>query len=142
MRRRSLLALPFCIALLGCPFIAKWLPSVITTIAQAGEVLDAIETTANVFFQGEGAQSDREKFAHGMAKTRLALGAVSHAAKGAQHSDRQDVDKAWQEFQKAYQDILALLGPLGVVTVTEDGSFGASADGPLKVPSHTALRFD
>lgn len=137
--RRMLLALALATTLSGCAALAKWLPIVINSLGQAAQVLDSIESVADSYFAANPDPEKQKRYARVMGAARASLAASHAAAKGGDAAAKQDVDKAFAEFQKAYQEILALLGPLGVVAPADDGTLGAPADGPLRVPAQLTL---
>jgi hypothetical protein len=123
----------------GCAAIAKALPYVITGLVEAGNVLDSVEAEANVYF-AQHPDADRKPFDVALAKTRQAFAGATHAARGADDLTQQDVDAGFADFVKAYNALIELAGPLGIVVPAQDGVLMAPGDGgPLRVPTGEQL---
>jgi len=119
----------------------KWLPTVISVISEAAVVLDSIEAAGNDHFARNPDEATAKKFRKGISKARSSLALASRLSKGTDAAAKQDIDAAFDEFKKAYSDVLALLGPLGVVAPSSgDGTMAApDGDGPLMVPPPEAF---
>lgn len=123
--------------------MASWLPKVISTLTQAGSLLDAIDVKAREHFAAHPDEGLQRKYNDKMAKARIIVSAAAHASRGGDALAREDVNKAWAEFKPLYGEILALLGPLGVVAPSADGAVGVPENGgPLLVPPPEALQLD
>jgi hypothetical protein len=136
----AFLALP--VTMTGCATLAKWLPAVIGAIGKAEAVLDAIEIQANAYFEANPDPDKKKKYVALLSKAHSLIAATHASMKGADAAAKQDVDTTWAEFKKVYQEILGLLGPLGIVAPSQDGTLSASPDGPLMVPPPDAMTLE
>jgi len=69
---------------------------------------------------------------------RASLNLALRASRGAEELDQQKVDAAFADFKVAYQELLSLVGPLGVRPA---GALGAQPyDEHLYVPEPMAMR--
>ncbi len=125
----------------GCAALAKWLPTVISVLGESAQVLEAIEAVADQHFRENPDEPTEKRYRQIMATARSALSLAHRLSKGADAASKQKVDKAFAEFKVAYQDLLALLGPLGVVAPAQDGDAMRApvGDGPLLVPPPESL---
>lgn len=141
MIRRAFIIAALLLTVPGCAAFAKWLPVVISVLGEAGQVLDAVDNAAGSYFAANPDEEKQKTYGRIMSKARSSLALAHRAAKGTDAAAKQDVDTAFGEFKKAYQDLLALLGPLGVVAPAQgDGAMSAPAgDGPLLVPPPETL---
>ncbi len=138
------LAVPaFCLT--GCQGVlgqvAAVAMKVLPIITEAAAILDAIDLQAKAHFKANPNRELEEQYVVAAAKARLSLSAASRALKGTEHLDGADVEAAFDEYEKAFQEVMALLGPLGVVRPTADGALLVSADGALLVPMPLALSY-
>jgi hypothetical protein len=117
------------------------LSSVIAAITEAGQVLDAIDIAAQRHFANTPNKSLEEEYGLAMSKARLALSAAMRTAKGAEKLDQQKVDQAFADFRKAYQDVIELLGPYGIVATSQDGNYGTTGV-QVVVPEPMALTLE
>jgi len=115
---------------------------VIAAVTEAQAILDAIDAAASRYFVASPNSEAHKRYARAMARARLSLSAAMRTAQGAEKLDQQKVDEAFQEFRKAYQDLLAVVGPLGIAAPTKDGavSLAVAEDGALLVPEPMALK--
>ena len=143
MIRRHLIALAMLscfLALPACAALAKWLPVVISALGEAGQVLDAIDGVALAHFEANPDAEARKTYGQIMSRARSSLALAHRLSKGTDDASKQKINEAFGEFKKAYQDLLALLGPLGVVAPSTDGAMSAPTDdGPLLVPPPESL---
>jgi hypothetical protein len=107
-------------------------------VVQGLAVLDQIEAFVDsLVSKGVLGKDTEEKARKALAKTRALLLAAEHASRGAQHANDQKVTDAFAEFQQAYREVLALLGPFGL---SVSGTFQARAtEGGLAVPAPEAF---
>lgn len=138
MLKRLALVLALAMALPGCAAIARIASVVAEAITEYGPILDVIASAADDYFDANP-DADRASYAKAMAKARLALSATMHAARGATESTDQDVDAAFEEFRKAYQDVLAILGPLGVASPSTKHVLTVGPAGVVHVPPPESL---
>jgi hypothetical protein len=133
-------ALALAPAVSGCAALTKIAATVVKVIAKYGPLLDAIDSQAQAHFAKNPDPDVEEKYNHAMAKAKLALAALDEGAKGTAAATQQDLDTAFGHFQKMYSAVLGILGPLGVVAPSTDGTMSAPADGgPMTVPAPEAL---
>lgn len=134
--RTAALALALVATLPGCGAIISALPHVIAAVVDAVQVLDAIEAFVKRYFV-ENPDPPRElAVGKAIAKARGSLNAALRVAQGTEKLDQQKVDAAFADFKVAYQELLALVGPLGVKPA---GTLAASPNG-LTVPTPMALK--
>lgn len=139
-RRTFLLSSSVALSASGCAAIAKVIEVILPLVVEAAEILDAIDAKAQVYFKANPDPETESTYGQIMSRAKLALSAITRAAKGAQSAEDQDLDAAFIEFRQAYSDILALLGPFGIVAPSTDGTFSAAVnDGPLMVPAADML---
>lgn len=123
----------------GCAAVSNALPHVVAAVTDGIQVLDAIEHFTRTYFASKPDAAYEARVAKVIARTRSALNAALRTSEGAQKLDQQKIDAAFSDFKIAYQELLALVGPLGV-TPASGGAFSASEDGAkLAVPEPVAL---
>lgn len=121
----------------GCAAIATALPHVIAAVVDAVQILDAIEAFVAQYFAAQPDKEKELKVAKAIAKTRAALNVALRSVEGAEKLDQQKVDEAFTSFKQAYQELIAIVGPLGVKPA---GALMATQDGGLQVPEPRAMR--
>jgi hypothetical protein len=121
----------------GCAAIAKFLPAVIAAVDDAAQILDIIDTAAGAYFASRPEDPKRAEYERAVIKARMALSAASRATKGAEHLTQEQADAAFEEFRRAYQDLLAVVGPLGIAA--PGGGFGVAPGGGVTVPEPLAF---
>lgn len=122
----------------GCATIAPFLPTVIAAVTDGALVVDTIDRFVDRYFESRPNPDLQKKIDIATARVRSALDAALRIASGAQHLNQAKVDEAFAEFRLAYQDLLALVGPLGVMT-DRGGKLQARPGGGLLVPEPMAL---
>ncbi len=116
----------------GCPQVIRALPTVVSTVQEAAMVLDTIEDFSRGYFVVKPDAEKQKKVSQAIAKCRAALSATLHATSGAQEFDQKDYDASFAEFKKAYEELLNVVGPLGV---RQAGALSAAPTGDsLEVP--------
>lgn len=139
-RRTVLVAMFSSAATTGCAQLVRIAAEVAELITEYGPILDAMHAAAERYFAGEP-DVDRAAYDAAMETARLTLSAMQHIARGTEQAARKDVAAAFEQFVAAYRVVLAILGPLGVVAPSPDGTVSAPAAGaPLLVPAPEALR--
>ena len=116
------------------------LATVTAVIAEAGHVLNTVDALTHRYLAQHPDPVLAQQYAAAYAKTELALGAALRIAKGAEKLDQQKVDEALAEFRVAYQQLLALLGPYGIVASSQDGTYGVTPNGTPMVPHPMAMQ--
>jgi hypothetical protein len=127
------LALVFTVG--SCAAVVASLPKVIAVVTDASLILNQIDSFVNGVFAVKPDAELQKKYAVVMAATRKALAAANRIATGSQDLTQSQINDAFAEFRAAYQDLLALVGPLGVTT----GNGDKAAPGTLQVPEPLAL---
>jgi hypothetical protein len=147
----------FPILLLVCAVMAPALPGcatfgsgtstlnkVATAVQDGTLILDSIETFVNSFLALNPNPSLSSKISVDLARARAALATAQQATSAIKDLKQGDIDAAFAAFETAYSDLLALVAPLGVGTVTVvpvDGGVGVRADLGVRfsVPGPRAL---
>ena len=133
----TFLAILAFVAPMGCAAVAPYLPAVIAAVTDGGLVVDTIDRFVDRYFETRPNAELQKKIDVAIARTRSALDAALRIASGAQDLNQAKIDEAFAEFRRAYQDLLALTGPLGVMSGS-GGRLQARPDG-LLVPEPMAL---
>lgn len=119
----------------SCATVAAYLPTVIAAVQDGALVLDTIERFVDRYFESRPNADLQRKADIAIARTRSALDAALRAASGAKDLNEAKVDEAFAEFRRAYTDLVALLGPLGLST----GEGLRATPGGLTVPTPLAM---
>ena len=132
--------------LMGCGAVigtvAALATKVLPIIVEAAAVLDAIDLQAKQHFKQNPNRELEEKYVKAAARARLALSAASRASEGTRELDGGDVEAAFNQYEKAFQEVVGVLGPLGVVRPSVDGNLQAgSGSGALEIPLPRALSY-
>jgi hypothetical protein len=123
------------ISLTGCAAILALLPKVVAAVQIAEEAVNAIQ----VFADGRVMDQDlRNKIDTAANVARAALASAVSAAKGSGALAQKNVVAAFDDFGKAYQDLLDLVKLVGVDAV--DAPKMTASPNHLTVPSAAALR--
>lgn len=127
----------------GCStFFEKVLPvvaKVITTVQDAEQILNKLDRAAQLYFAASPDPEQQAKFERAMGKARSALNAATRAANGMEKLDQQAIDTAFADFKVAYQEVLNVLGPLGVARQQGDQVLLSASGETLTVPPPLAL---
>jgi hypothetical protein len=126
------------VALLGCAEILSFLPKVIATVTDAQMILDEIEDFVDTFFAVKPDPKLQRNVDQALDRCRVALNVALRTASGAEDLNEQQVEAAFDNFQKAYRNLLVLIEPLGVVQGEPGDKLSATATG-LIVPPPLAL---
>lgn len=123
----------------GCAAIMSLLPHVIAVVVEAGQILDQIEAFVKRYFMNHPDQAKEIAVAKAVAKARSALNFVMRTTEGADKLDQAKVDAAFEDFKKAYLELMALCRPFGVYPESAP-LMTSNADGAvLVVPEPLAL---
>lgn len=120
----------------GCATVVPALPTVIAAVTDAVMILDGIQNFVDKYFAAKPNPALEEKVGDAMQKTRAALNVALRSAQGAQDLDQAKVDDAFKNFRAAYQELMVILGPLGVASA---GNTLMAVPGGLQVPEPMAL---
>jgi hypothetical protein len=121
----------------SCATLAGNLPSIIAYVQDGAFVLDSISRFADQFFRTSPNTDLQLKIEKVLDQARTALDLALRAASGGEKLDQKQVDAAFEDFKRAYADLLILVAPLGVHTST-DGSIRGTPIG-LAVPTPMAI---
>ena len=123
----------------GCATVAAALPHIIAAIVDGGAIIDRIADYLAKWFALHPDPIIQPKVELAIAKARKALSAALHAAEGADKLDQAKVDAAFDDFKKAYLELIALARPYGVNM--EGAPLQVSPEGTsLVVPEPLALK--
>lgn len=135
------------VSLLGCQQLlskaAEFAAEVLPYLTEASEVLDAIDVQAQAHFRANPNPELERRYDTAMSKARLGLSAAARASEGTKELAGADVESGFDQYEKAFREIMAILGPLGVVRPTGDGDAlqAGEGDGVLLVPLPRALNY-
>lgn len=114
-----MMTLMLCLALafgsVGCAAIASALPTVISAVVDGMSIIDQIQHFVDAYFANKPDKEKYEQVAHAIARCRSALNTANRIANGAEKLNQEKVDDAFTDFRVAYQELMVLVGPLGVV---------------------------
>lgn len=130
------LGLAVCGNTMGCAAIASMLPTVLEAVTDAAQILDAIEKFVAGYFVAHPDPEAQAKANKALAKARGALNVALRATHGVDNLTQEKVDDAFSEFKLAYQELLGIVGPLGV---HPQGDRMQATPGGLAVPTPLAL---
>lgn len=125
----SLMMLPYCLPLaavlifasLSCTSCATGgtaaaLSKISSTATEASLVLDLVDGFSGSYFVQHPNPGLEAKVDASVAAARAALRAALAAARGSEALSQQQVDAAFGQFREAYAQLLAIAGPIGVLT--------------------------
>ena len=119
----------------GCAALGSLLPGVIAAVTDGAQILDMIERFVGSYFAAHPDAEAQRKVGDAVTKCRLALNAALRTAEGTKALTDEQVGYAFDDFKKAYLELRALTGPLGVRSL---GRL-AAAPGTLEVPEPLAF---
>jgi hypothetical protein len=128
---RVVLASCLAMSSVGCAALWAALPSVIAAVQAASLVLDQLQQFADTLFRAVPNAELEKRVGVALAKTRSALLALQHAADGASDLHDERLVSAFNHFESAYNELLALLRPLGVEV--EPLPLAGAGSAPLQV---------
>jgi hypothetical protein len=123
----------------GCATVAAYLPTVIAAVTDGALVVDTIERFADRYFRSRPDAEFQKKVDVAIARTRSALDLILRTAGAADAHNQGDREKALAEFREAYTHLVALLGPIGLMTAPPGGALMAMPGDRLMVPEPMAL---
>lgn len=119
----------------SCATVVPYLPTVLSYVTTAINAINSIDA----FVDATVPDSEmKKKIDLAIARTLSALSAAQAATRGADKLTQAQVDAAFDEFQRAYVELLFLVKPYGVRTA-EQGERLAAVPGGLTVPSAVEL---
>lgn len=133
--RVLLLAAALTVPVASCAGVVTYLPTVVAVVTDALIVIDQIK----VFVDGVHAvkpELDLHDVYVAIARTKTALDGALRATNGVDKLTKEQADAAFTDFRVTYQDLIALVGPLGVKV----GDHLNASPGSLQVPEPLALR--
>lgn len=136
--RALVLAVALVFSVSSCAAVVSTLPKVVSIVSDAALIVDAIDSFVDNVFQVKPDTELQSKVDLAIARTRLALAMANRLATGTEKITQAQLVAAFEDFRVAYQELLALVAPLGVST-SGDLALKATAGG-LQVPEPMALR--
>jgi hypothetical protein len=145
MKRLHHIALSLLLLLASCGPVLSALPTVITAVVDAMQIIDMIEQHAElVLAQTNADAATKTKVHEAIARARGTLNAALRVAQGAEHAgqlDQASADAAFAAFKEAYLSLLEVVQPLGIREAGDTLSARASISGTtLTVPRPEAFR--
>lgn len=137
--RIILLAAALAVPVASCAAVVSALPVVIAAVQDGMLVLDAIDSFVENVFKVRPDTDLQKKIDAAIVRTRLALDTALRLSQGTEKLTQAQLDAAFNDFRIAYQDLVALVAPLGVSTGTGT-TLRAMPGGGLQVPEPLALR--
>lgn len=119
----------------SCAAVVSYLPTIVAVVQDAMIVIDQIK----VFVDGVHVVKpdvDLAKVYAAISRTKVALDAALRATNGVDHLTKEQADAAFTDFRVAYQDLVALVAPLGVTT----GPGLKAGPGTLQVPEPLGVK--
>jgi hypothetical protein len=133
--RALLLATTLTVSTASCAAVVSYLPTVVAVVTDAILVIDQIKVFVDGVFVMKPAPELQKKIDQAIARTKVALDAALRIANGTDRLTKEQADAAFADFKVAYQDLIALVAPLGVST----GQTLRATPGGLQVPEPLAL---
>lgn len=115
----------------GCATVAAALPTILAVVQEAELAVNMIATLADVFYRTHPNAAQQKTVEDAVARTRTALAAVLAATDGAGELDQGKLALAFDDFKKAYDDLLDATAGLGVHV---GAGLRAAPGGGLTVP--------
>lgn len=132
--RTLLLATALTTSAASCAAVVSYLPTVVAVVTDGLLVVDQIKN----FVDGVHAvkpELDLTKVYAAISRTKVALDAALRATNGVDKLTKEQADAAFVDFRVFYQELVALVGPLGVTT----GNGLKAGPGTLQVPTPLAI---
>lgn len=130
----------------GCGPVLSALPKVIAAVTDGIQILDMIEQHADlVLLQTNADAPTKAKVHEALTRAKAALNAALRSAQGAEEAgklDQANADMAFASFKEAYEQLLVVVGPLGVKETGDANLMSARAStsgNMLMVPRPEAL---
>ncbi len=140
--KRSLRGLVLALALVvgaasvpSCAAVVSALPTVRAVLVDALLILDQIDSFTDGVFAVRPNAELHAKIEIAISKTKLALATANRLASGSEKASQAQLSAAFEDFRVAYQNLIGLVGPLGVTT----GDALRAVPGGLQVPEPLAL---
>ena len=134
--KRNIIALALALAVLpSCAWSTKNILPVLQDVLLVGEdaiaILNAIHAAEVIFFLAHNDPVMQAKVESAIGDVSTALDAAIQAASGAKDLSANDADAAFAAFRQSYQDLVALLGKLGIAQQSPQGKLGLRRGGEM-----------
>lgn len=137
--KRVALVLALALSISGCATVAATLPTVIAAVTDGVMILDAVQRFVDAYFASHPTNPETKSAVQSaIDKARSSLNVALRTAQGAEKLDQAKVDEAFASFKAAYVELLAVVGPLGVLSGDANSKMTARPN-TLVVPEPTAL---
>ena len=133
------LAVTIALSTAGCAALASVLPDVIAAVTDGAQILDVIERFVANYFASHPDAEAQKRLGDAVTRCRVALNVALRTAKAAKALDDQQVEAAFDEFKRAYLELLALTKPYGVHPAGDGRLRAAPGGGDLEVPEPLAF---
>lgn len=120
----------------SCAAVVSYLPTVVAVATDALLVVDQIKAFVDGVFVIKPDPDLQKRVDQAIARTKTALDAAIRIASGADKLTKEQAAEAFADFRVAYQDLIALVAPLGVST----GETLRATPGGLTVPTPLAIK--
>lgn len=128
--RATALALVLVFSVGSCATVASTLPKVMSVVSDAALIVEQIDSFSAAVFKAVPNADLEKKVEQAINIARKALATANRTASGAENLSQSQLAAAFDDFRIAYQNLLALVGPLGVTTGSgAGGALGASGCG-------------
>jgi hypothetical protein len=125
--------------LFGCAAVLSALPTVIAAVMDAFVILDAIDDFSDRYFKVHPDPGAQSKIDNAITKARASLNIALRTTQGAQDLSDQDIERAFASFRVAYQELLVLVGPIGIKSTSSGDNALSASSNQLVVPEPIAL---
>lgn len=98
----------------GCAAFLSELPTMVAAVSDAVLILETIEKFAGTYFTSHPDSTSQTKITAALQKARNALMVAEHALSAADEVNHDQFYAAIKDFGDAYQELMVLVGPLGV----------------------------
>lgn len=126
------------LSLLGCAGLISLLPKAIAIVTDAQMILDRIEDYSDAIFSVQPNPRAQRNVEQTLDRCRTALNVALRTTTAAKSLSEEDVDAAFEDFRKAYKNLLTLVEPLRVKE-GEPGDKLAATSTSLSVPPPLAF---
>lgn len=115
------------------------LPIIASYVTDAAMVLGTVQQFVDTYFATHPDPAKQKQVDDAIKKAKTALDAAQKALAGASELTQAQVTAAFADFVAAYNDLMALVGPLGVTVQDPAGKALKAAPGQLLVPPAAVL---
>lgn len=143
MKKQSLLVLALAASMaaatnVSCSALVH-VPKIIQAVDVTIQVIDAIDDFADNLFEVQPNPELQKTVKQAVARAKIGLQAGKDALQGVEKVSQAQYLEAFAEFRAAYEQVLALLGPLGLQVQGGELRARAAPGGGLTVPPATEL---